>query len=128
MNPRKKSEQKIDPTLPFTEIEIGGQTYKMCFDNATLFEAEEYLHRRGHDVNLLRVFPVLNGSNARIFFAMSLHRFHPGIGFDEARNMVTLGNLHFVANAVAQCILASYEVAGGKKQADPPEPSKESDD
>ena len=28
---RQLRDEKIDPTLPFVEIEIGGKTYKMCF-------------------------------------------------------------------------------------------------
>lgn len=83
---------KIDPTLPFTSIEIDGETYKMCFDHGALAVAEEALMERGFDANLMFRCPPFTFSSIRILFAASLLAYQPDTDFEKAKSLITFRN------------------------------------
>jgi hypothetical protein len=112
-----------DPTVPFTEIGIGGKTYKMCFDIESLADAEDALVRAGYEVNILRTLPTMNLSGTRTMFAASLRRFHPEIGFDGAKALLTWRNIYLVLETVvAAWKQAMPDVLEGDPAPDPPQP------
>jgi hypothetical protein len=100
MSKRKIAETPLDPTLPSVSVEIDGTTYRLVFDLGSLAEAEAAFVAQGHDVNLLRALPVLNVSSVRIIFACAVKKFHPELGFEEAKNLVNFPSLYVVAAAV----------------------------
>jgi hypothetical protein len=51
---------RTDPSLPFTEINLEGTRYRMCFDYGALCEAEAALISKYPDVNLLTQTKVAN--------------------------------------------------------------------
>ncbi|GGA80690.1 hypothetical protein GCM10011507_34880 [Edaphobacter acidisoli] len=81
--------EKIDPTLPFTEIEIDGKTYKMCFNHRALARAEVKLLAAGHDANLLLRIGNLTFDSVRTLFAVSLYHYQPEMDFDTALKLFT---------------------------------------
>lgn len=83
----------IDPTLPFTEITIGGAVYRMCFDYEALAQAETRLSAMGHDVNLNLCLPRLNFASTRVLFAASLLAYQPNTDFVAAKALVTRDTL-----------------------------------
>ena len=112
----------IDPTMPYTEITIDGETYKMAASHRALAIAEDYLVRAGHDCNILlaKLKPSLRGIRAQ--FAASLHHYHPEVPFETALDLVNDGNLLEV--------IQTLQAAGKKaepevKPLDPPTPGDE---
>ena len=91
-NSQPKPVENIDPTLPFTEIEIGGKIYKMCFNHEALAQAEAKLLAEGHDANLLFRAPPFTFGNIRILFAVSLMPYQPDTDFEAAKNLVNWEN------------------------------------
>jgi hypothetical protein len=81
---------QVDPTIESSEIVIDGKVYRMCFDLGALAEAEDRLIARGWNINILDAFPRLNLSSVRTMFAVSLHKFHPEIAYEDALALLTL--------------------------------------
>lgn len=110
MTTRRKPEA-IDPTVPFTPIDINGVTYKMCFDIRSLILAERKLNeavRVGDPkIDIAVTFRELNLENTCILFAASLQRFHPEISFDDALNLITMPVVSRVTNAVVAAWVAA---------------------
>lgn len=107
MSKRKVAETPIDPTSAGVPIKLAGVTYTLCFDLAALAEAEDHFASEGHEVNLLMALPVLNIGNVRRVFPCALHKHQPNITFLDAQRMITLDNLHQIANAIAAAWLAA---------------------
>jgi len=99
MTTRRKPEA-IDPTLPFTEIDIAGKTYKMCFDLGALAKAEDELVGLGNNASLLMAMVGLTFSRIRTLFAVSLHVYHPELDFETCKSWVTRDNISEVALAI----------------------------
>jgi hypothetical protein len=110
--------EKIDPTLPFTEIVIDGKTYKMCLDFGALAEAERELEKTDPTVSLLECSWGLGKlQNLRVLFAASLRLYHPQMSVAERMALVTWGN--------AGTVLVKVRIAQGmfapEAEANPPE-------
>jgi len=100
--PASKPVEKIDPTLPFTEIEIGGTTYKMCFNYDAIAQTEVKLLARGHDANLLTRLCNLTFDSVRVLFAVSLFPYQPETDFEAAKNLVTRELIIPITNAMLE--------------------------
>lgn len=120
---KKKPQEKIDPLLPFTPIEIDGQAYKMCFDLGAIAAAEEHLIALGCDANLFRAMVSLTFSRVRILFAVSIHVYHPEVDFEECKTWVTKENFTEIVIAIKNAwALSSPEPAEGDDKEDPLQP------
>lgn len=105
----------IDPTVEYTEIELNGTTYKMCFDLASLAKAEAEVHRNGGDLNVLRGidFESIDMRTDLALFACSLRRAQPDLKYEDILTMAgsfdmqRLSRIH-VANI--QCWMRSMGV------------------
>ena len=99
---KKKPESilDVDPTLPTTEIEIDGKTYRMCFDLFALAQAERDFIRQGIDVDILSALPQSNLNSTLVLFAASIHKFHPEVAFEDAQRLVTIPKSYEVRAAV----------------------------
>jgi hypothetical protein len=88
-----KKLEVVNPVLPFTEIEIGGTTYKMCFNYGSLATAEGKLRAAGRNVSLLVSGPqITTFEHCRIVFACALAEFQPELTFDEAVGLCNFAN------------------------------------
>ena len=103
-----------DATLPKTPVEIGGKTYQLCFDLGALAEAETAINRElaragrtSEFINLLYALPIQNLANVRNVFAAAVRVFHPELSFEQARDMLTLGDLLTVSIAIQDAWNAS---------------------
>jgi hypothetical protein len=118
--------QTTNPTLPFEEIEIGGTTYKMCFDYDSLANAEAIFLRAGVDVNLNFCLPSLSFSSVRTLFACSLLTYQPGMKYADAVALVTRDNNISILQAIIRAwnlsVPDAEETAGAEVQPDPPQP------
>jgi hypothetical protein len=112
---------KPDPTLPYTEIVIDGETYKMCFTYSALAAAEDALLAKGHQVNILLPMLRRTFSSLRVLFAVSLYTYHPELDYEETQDWVTYENLLHVIDAVDKTWKQSLP---DKAPADPPKPGK----
>jgi hypothetical protein len=83
-----QAEKKIDPTLPFTEIEILGKTYKMCFTFRALAKADARLREQGVASNLLRMLPNMTFETIPIVLAAGLATFHPKLTFEDVVDLI----------------------------------------
>lgn len=120
---KKAAAVEANPVRPFTEIEVNGEKYKMCFTYGALAEAETAMLRRGIDVNLNLCLPRLNFANTRILFAASLLAYHPDIDPRESMNWVTAENNIFIVTS----ILKAFEANTPKRKSgksDPPDPDQ----
>lgn len=79
----------LDPTLPNVSIEIGGETYHLCFDYAALATAERKLSDEGIRVNMLASFD-LNAERLPYVFYAGLLKAHPDITFAQASAFISL--------------------------------------
>ncbi|MGC1784451.1 MAG: hypothetical protein WA708_18145, partial [Acidobacteriaceae bacterium] len=69
----------LDPTLPKVSLELGGETWHLCYDYAALAIAERKLRAAGQVVNMLlamNVFDLDAEKLPHVFFA-GLVRSHP---------------------------------------------------
>ncbi len=116
-----KKREPINPAWPYTEIVIDGTTYKMVFDYAALAQAEDYLLRQGHEVNILVPMLRRTFSSLRVLFAVSLVAYHPDLDFSETQNWVTKENILEVIQAVD----AAWNEAMPKEGEGPPQPEQQ---
>lgn len=123
---KKKLEEtidKIDPTLPFTEIEIDGKSYKMCLDFEAIAHAESEIPEL-NGVSLLACSWNMTTLNAGILFAVSLRIYQPEIAFDDARRLVTWQNSAEVCMAIRKAQNNFIpEPDEATEKADPPQAS-----
>jgi hypothetical protein len=112
---------KVDPVLPFTEVEIDGKTYKCAFSYKALAKSESFLISRGHtDANLLYRLPHLTFDNVRVIFACSLVPYQPDMDFEAAMELVTPGNIFGIIEKMLKAWGAAMpEPEKGER---PPEP------
>jgi len=116
-----KPVEKIDPTLPFTEIEILGKTYKMCFTFRAILKGDAGLRRQGVDSRLLWTMPSLSFENVPIVLAAALATFHPELSFEDVVDLLDWDTIFEVRDKIADGWLASFpKRAEGEKN--PPEP------
>lgn len=123
-----KKHPKYDPTLPFTPVEIDGETYKLCYDFGAIGTIEGELEAAGHpDVNLLVMGWQINARTLPVLLAAGLRVYHPEISFDDAKKLVNWRNAMALTVAIRK---AQGQFSGdadsdgedaGKHKADPPE-------
>jgi hypothetical protein len=101
-------EQKIDPTLPFTEIDILGTTYKMCFTFRAIAKANERLRKQGVVVNLLWALPSLTMEDIPVVLAAALGTFHPEMTFDEIVALLDWDTIFDVRDKIIEAWSAAY--------------------
>jgi len=112
--------EKLDPTLPYEEIVIDGQTYKMCFDFRAMAKGDAKLRAAGVDSRLLWQMPQLTLENLPIVFAASLVAFHPEISFEDAIALVDWDTIFELRDKVIEAWSAAFPKRG--KQENPPKP------
>jgi hypothetical protein len=116
-----------DVTLPRTPFAINGREYNLCFDLGALAEAESVINaelikaKSPERVNLLVSLSTLNLQNVRILFAAAVRTFHPELGFEEARELLALGDIFRVVASIEVAWSASVPEPDGR----PPEPTPE---
>ena len=86
-----KKREVSNPTVPFTEVDVNGKTFKMCFDYGAIALAEAKFRSEGHrETYLLIAAPEPEVvQNLKFLFACSLQPHHPEIGYEEACALVT---------------------------------------
>jgi len=110
-----------DPTVQTSEVVIGEKVYRLCLTTRALAQAERELVAAGHDVMLLRAFPLrLTLDSILLLFAASIRKFHPEVGFEEAIDLVTPPYIHAVALALVEAWNKS--IPAPEKKANPTEP------
>lgn len=102
LRPRGTSKDSARKELPFYPVMIGDTTYKLCFDLDELDKAEEAFNREGHRVNMLFALDVgsMNLRSVKVLFAAAVRTFHPEIGYEKARSLVTIGSIFVVTTAI----------------------------
>jgi hypothetical protein len=129
MNKRQIAGTVSDTTLPRVPIKLRGREYNLCFDLGALAEAEsvinaELVKAKSPDrVNLLVSLSTLDLRNVRILFAAAVRTFHPELGFDEARDLLALGDIFRIVAAIESAWSAS--VAEPEPRPSEPEPEPE---
>lgn len=119
MTAKKKLEEKIDPSLPFAEITILGETYKMCFQFRALAKAEAGLRKQGVAANLLWQMPTLTFENIPIVFAAALGTFHPELKFEEVVDLLDYDTVFEVRDKVLDAWVAAMPKREGKAKNPP---------
>jgi hypothetical protein len=117
---KKKSEEKIDPTLPFTEVTILGKTYKLCFTFRAIAKAESKLLAQGVQADLLSAMVRPGLETLPVMFAAGLSTFHPELAFAEIEPLVDYDTFLDISEAVSQAWVAALPKR--KKVEDPPPP------
>jgi hypothetical protein len=116
-----------DATLPRTPVMIGGKEYFLCFDLGALAESETAINvefaraKLPERVNLLVSLSELNLKNVRILFAAAVRTFQPELGFEEAQELLALGDIFRVVAALE----ASWSAAVPEPETNPQEPGAE---
>ncbi len=114
----------VDPTLPFTEIEVGGRTLKMCLNFRALAAAEASLNAQGRNVQLLAMLPRLAElNNTLTVFACSLQHYQPEIGFEEAVALPDLDEVYKIADVLNT--LWQRSTPEPENRPGPPQPGEE---
>jgi hypothetical protein len=127
MAKREISGSLADATLPRTPVTIGSKEYFLCFDLGALAEAETAINmefaraKLPERVNLLVSLSELNLKNVRILFAAAVRTFQPEIGFEEARDLLALGDVFRVVAALE----ASWSAATAEPEKNPLQPGAE---
>ncbi|MGC1783480.1 MAG: hypothetical protein WA708_13235, partial [Acidobacteriaceae bacterium] len=116
----------LDPTLPKVSLELGGETWHLCYDYAALAIAERKLARAGQFVNMLKAvnLSLLGADRLPYMFFAGLVRSHPEITFAQASALVTMDTMDRVYEAVVDAYLAScpsLKPKEKKKDGDPTE-------
>jgi hypothetical protein len=116
----------LDATLPDVSIELGGETYHLCFDYAALSVAERKLSNAGIKVNLLEALELqsIGAERLPIVFFASLIKAQPSITFEEVKALVTMKTFLPIFQAVVDAFVASMAEPSGET-ADPPLPAAE---
>ena len=115
-----------DATLPRTPITVRGREYNLCFDLGALAEAETAINaefaraKLPERVNLLVSLSELNLKNVRILFAAGVRAFHSELDFEEAQELLALGDIFRVVAAIESSWSAA--VPEPEKAARPLEP------
>jgi hypothetical protein len=95
-----------DATLPRTPVTIRGKEYYLCFDLGALAEAETAINaefaraKLPERVNLLVSLSELNLKNVRVLFAAAVRTFQPELAFDDALELLALGDVFHVVAAI----------------------------
>ena len=98
MTKRQIAGSLADATLPRTPVMISGKEYFLCFDLGALAEAETAINvefaraKLPERVNLLVSLSELNLKNVRVLFAAAVRTFQPELGFEEAQELLALGD------------------------------------
>lgn len=85
---KKTYDPNEDPTLSFTEIELDGKVYKLCFTYRVFRVAAARLSAQGVAVNLLWELPNLTMENLPAVLAAALGTFHPEITYEAAEALI----------------------------------------
>ena len=115
----------IDPTLPKTEIKLGGKSYFLSFSYKALALAEAKLRAQKVECNLLHALDLSNLDATRLvpllYAALISHQ--PKMDILEVTDLVTLKNLGSIYTGIAQAYGASLaEPDAGDEKADPTQP------
>lgn len=116
MKKAKAIDPPVDPTLPNTELEIGGTTYRLLFDFAALGIAERKLAESGEHVNMLMAMDIsrLGAQRLAIVFFASLVRMQPEMSFAQARALIDIQTFP----AIYQKVVDAYVEACVPKRKD----------
>jgi hypothetical protein len=82
---------RTNPVLERVIVGSDGNLYNLTFDLVALAEAEESFTLQGHDAKLRMAWGEAWSSVEiwRSIFACALHKFHPELSFEEARQLAT---------------------------------------
>lgn len=127
MTKRQIAGSIADATLPRTPVMIGGKEYFLCFDLGALAEAETAINvefaraKLPERVNLLVSLSELNLKNVRVLFAAAVRTFQPDLGFEEAQELLALGDVFRVVAALEASWSAAVPEPEEKKPQEPVE-------
>lgn len=119
-----KKAATIDPSLPFTEIKILGNSYKLCFTFRAMAKAGAWLREQGIQANLLRALPSLDIDNITPVFAAALHVFQPQMTYAEVEALLDYDTV----GTIRDCLLLAWIQAvpqRNKGEENPPEAAPE---
>ena len=123
---KKKLQQTIDPTLPYTEIEILGKTYKMCMTFRALARADARLREQGVASDLVRMLPNMTFESIPIVLAASLATFHPELTFEDVVELIDYDTVWSVRDKIFEAWVAAFpkraKEDGAKDKENPPKP------
>ncbi|GEM_PF-5840096 len=114
-----------NPTLPFTEIEILGKTYKMCLNFRAMARADAWLREQGVVSNMVRMLPNMTFEAIPIVLAASLATFHPELKFADVVGLVDYDNVWEIRDKLYDAWVAAFPTRGkdeAKDKGNPPKP------
>lgn len=120
----KKTPATLDPTLPFTEIVILGETYKACFRFREFAKAEVDLRRHGVAVNMLKMMPNLTFETIPIVLAAALSTFHPELSFEDVVALVDWDTIWEIGDQLILAWVAVLPVRTKGDKENPPKPAQ----
>jgi hypothetical protein len=115
--------EKMDPTLPFTEIEILGRKYKLCYTFRAMAKAEAHLREQGVQTNLLWSMPRLTFETIPVMLAAGLSTYHPELTFEKVVDLLDYDTVFDVRDTLVGAWIAAMPKRDAKAQpANPPHP------
>lgn len=113
---------RIDPTLPYTEIEICGKTYKLCFVFRAIAKGDAMLRRQGIDSRLLWRMPEISLESLPIVLAAALAHYHPELSFDDVVAMLDWDTVFDLRDQVLTAWASAFPKRTKEDTANPPQP------
>lgn len=121
----KKTPATLDPTLPFTEIVILGETYKACFRFREFAKADANLRRQGVASNMLQMMPYLTFETIPIVLAAALGTFHPDLSFEDVVALVDYDTIWDIGDELVLAWVAAFPDRAKKgDEENPPKPAQ----
>lgn len=104
-----------DALAPCADLQVGDNTYKLCFTFGALAEAKRLLRREGVQVNLLLSLDSLDVDvdTMRPLLYAALRTHHPDVSYLAASDMVTLRNAASVFTAICRAYQESVRIPAG---------------
>ena len=123
---KKAPTPSLDPTLPTTDLELLGKTYKLCLNFRAMAAADAWLRREGVVSDILRMLPALTFETIPVVLAASLHTFHPELTFEDVVALVDYDTVWDARDKIYDAWAQAYPKRTAEEQAkaaaNPPQP------
>ena len=114
---KKKEVKHAFPLADDVTLDLDGKKYRLCLGFGELREAERLLAEKGIYVNLLRSlqFDTIGVQSLPELFYAALHRYQPGLTFEDVCGLITLKS----ATTIFKALGRAYVVALGVTDENP---------
>lgn len=96
---------KVDPTLPFTEIDIDDVPHKAVITFGVCAEVAAWLRRAGHPGGMMAAIAGMDFDTVPLVLWASLRTYHPDLTFEQVVGMVTLDNIYAIKDKLVDAFV-----------------------